>query len=216
MITALALVLGNSSFSFGLVKGSMQRGSSTSAGQKLEKVFRIPAEKKLDLQLQTGASINIIGWDRDIVSLKVTVGGPDWQDCRFEANETSSAIQIISRYQGNRDSYSTSLHFDILVPENFHIDIESAGGDVRINNVRGNLRGKTKGGLVELKNVGGELQLTTMGGNVNLTNSDVNGEVQTMGGQVLIQNVTGDIHGSSMGGEVKYINVVNRSGNIIR
>lgn len=217
MISALALVIGSSSVSFSLVKDSMQGGGSrTKALQQLEKDFNIPAGKRLDLQLQTGGSINITGWDRDVVSIKLTVGGRDWQECRFEANETPSALQIISRYHGNRNSYSTSLHFEIKVPKSFDVEIESAGGDVRISNVSGDLRGTTMGGLLDLRNVGGELDLTTMGGNVILASSEINGKVKTMGGQVLIQDVTGDIQGSSMGGEVKYINVINRDGKAIR
>jgi DUF4097 and DUF4098 domain-containing protein YvlB len=217
MISALALVVGSSSVPFSLVQGSMPGGGSqANALQQLEKDFNIPAGKKLNLQLKTGGSVNIAGWDKDVVSIKLNVGGRDWQDCRFEANETPSALHVISRYEGNRKSYSTSLHFEIKVPKRFDIEIQSAGGDLRISNVTGDLRGKTLGGLLELSNVGGELNLTTMGGDVMLISSEINGKVETMGGQVVIKDVTGDIHGSSMGGEVKYINVINRNGKKIR
>jgi DUF4097 and DUF4098 domain-containing protein YvlB len=216
MISALALVLGSSGVPVNLVHGSMPGGGQASALQQVEKDFNIPAGKKLNLQLQTGGSVNITGWDKDVVSIKLNVGGRDWQDCRFEANETTSALNVVSRYEGDRKSYSTSLHFEIKVPKTLDIEIQSAGGDLRISNVTGDLRGKTQGGLLELRNVGGELDLTTMGGDVMLMSSEINGKVQTMGGQVLIKDVTGDIHGSSSGGEVKYINVVNRAGKTIR
>jgi DUF4097 and DUF4098 domain-containing protein YvlB len=216
MVSALALMLGSSGVPFSLAQDAMQEGSGpTNALQHVEKEFNIPAGKRLDLQLQTGGSINITGWDKDMVSIKLTIGGRDWQDCRFEANETASTLHVVSRYQGKRNSYSTSLHFEIKVPKSFDVEIESAGGDIRISNVSGDLRGKTMGGLLDLRNVGGELNLTTMGGNVILASSEINGKVKTMGGQVLIQDVTGDIQGSSMGGEVKYINVINRDGKAI-
>jgi DUF4097 and DUF4098 domain-containing protein YvlB len=216
MIAALALVLGSSSVSFSLVQESSQEARTTGALQQLDKDFNIPAGKKLDLQIQTGGSVNITGWDKDVVSIRLTVGGRDWQDCRFEAKETPSTLQIISRYQGTRNSYSTSLHFEIKVPKRFDVEIESGGGEIRITDVAGDINGKTMGGNLELNNVGGELNLTTMGGDINLNSSQVNGEVETMGGEVLIQNVTGNIHGSTMGGEVKYINVTNLDGRAIR
>lgn len=216
MIGTLVLVLGSSSVSTGLVQDSVQATSTTNALQQLEKDFNIPAGKRLNLQLQTGGSVNITGWDKDVVSIKLSAGGRDWQDCRFEANETPDALQIVARYQGNRNSYSTSLHFEIKVPKRFDIQIESAGGELRITDVAGDLRGKTMGGNLELKNVGGEVNLTTMGGNVILLSSEINGKVRTMGGQVLIQDVTGNIQGSSMGGDVNYVNVTNREGKPIR
>lgn len=216
MITALALVLGGSSISFRLVQGSTHGTQNPGALQQLDKDFNIPAGKRLDMQLQTGGSVNITGWDKDVVSIRLRVGGRDWQDCRFEAKETPSTLQIISRYQCDRNSYSTSLHFDIKVPKKFDVEIESGGGEIRITDVEGDIRGKTMGGNLELKNIGGELSLTTMGGNINLSSSQVNGEVETMGGQVLIQDVTGNIQGSTMGGEVKYINVTNLKGRVIR
>lgn len=216
MITALALVLGSSSISFSLVQDSPQGIRSSGPLQQLDKDFNIPAGKKLDLQIQTGGTVNITGWDKDVVSIRLRVGGRDWQDCRFEAKETPSTLHIISRYEGDRKSYSTSLHFDIKVPKKFDVEIESGGGEIRITDVAGDIMGKTMGGNLELKNIGGEISLSTMGGDIRLTSSQVNGEVETMGGQVLIQDVTGNIQGSSMGGEVKYINVTSLNGTAIR
>jgi DUF4097 and DUF4098 domain-containing protein YvlB len=216
MITALALVLGSSSISFSLVQDSPQGSRSSGALQQLDKDFNMPAGKRLDLQIQTGGTVNITGWDKDVVSIRLRVGGRDWQDCRFEAKETPDTLHILSRYQGDRKSYSTSLHFDIKVPKKFDVEIESGGGEISITDVDGDLRGKTMGGNLVLKNIGGELSLSTMGGDIRLTGSQVNGEVETMGGQVLIQDVTGNIQGSSMGGEVKYINVTNLNGTAIR
>ncbi|MCA1568315.1 MAG: hypothetical protein LC803_22255 [Acidobacteria bacterium] len=216
MITALALVLGSSSISFSLVQDSTHGTKNPGALQQLDKDFNIPAGKRLDLQLQTGGSVNITGWDKDVVSIRLRVGGRDWQDCRFEAKETPSALQIISRYQGDRKSYSTSLHFDIKVPKRFDVEIQSSGGEIRITDVAGDIRGKTMGGNLVLRGIGGELSLTTMGGDINLTSSQVNGEAETMSGEVLIQDVIGNIHGSTMSGRVKYINVTNLHGTAIR
>jgi hypothetical protein len=215
MIGTLALALGSSGGSAGLVQESVQTTSTTKAVQQLESDFNIPTGKKLNLQLKTGGSVNITGWDKEVVSIKLTANGPDWKDCKFEAKETPDVLEIVARYQGSRNSYSTSLHFEIKVPKKLDIQIESAGGALRIIDVAGDLRGRTMGGNLELENVGGEVNLTTMGGNVILLSSEVNGKVQTMSGQVHIEDVTGNIQGSSMSGEVKYINVTNSEGRAI-
>lgn len=211
MIGALVLALSSSSGSAAVVREPVP----VNAIQQRESEFKISTGKKLDLQLQTGGSVNITGWDKEVVSIKLSGGGRDWQDCKFEANETPDILQIVARYQGKQTSYSTSLHFEIKVPKRFDIQIESAGGELKITDVAGDLRGRTMGGNLELRNVGGEVNLTTMGGNIVLLSSEINGKVETMGGQVLIQDVTGNIQGSSMGGEVKYINVKNSEGRAI-
>ena len=216
MIGALVLALGGSTGSAGLVREPVPANSATNAIQIRESEFKIPTGKKLNLQLQTGGSVNITGWDKEVVSIKLSAAGRDWQDCQFEANETPDGLQIVARYQGKQSSYSTSLHFEVQVPKRFDIQIDSAGGELRITDVAGNLSGATMGGNLELKNVSGEVNLTTMGGNVLLLSSETNGKVETMGGQVLIQDVTGNIQGSSMGGEVKYVNVTNSEGRAIR
>jgi DUF4097 and DUF4098 domain-containing protein YvlB len=198
MIGTLVLALGSSGGSAGLVREPVATTSTTNAMQQRESEFKIPTGKKLDLQLQTGGSVNITGWDKEVVSIKLSTGGRDWQDCQFDANETPDGLQIVARYQGKQTSHSTSLHFEVQVPKQLDIQIESAGGNL------------------ELKNLSGEVNLTTMGGNVLLLSSEISGKVETMGGQVVIQDVTGNIKGSSMGGEVKYINVTNREGRAIR
>jgi hypothetical protein len=216
MIGTLVLALGSSGGSAGLVREPVATTSTTNAMQQRESEFKIPTGKKLDLQLQTGGSVNITGWDKEVVSIKLSTGGRDWQDCQFDANETPDGLQIVARYQGKQTSHSTSLHFEVQVPKQLDIQIESAGGELRITDVAGDLRGRTMGGNLELKNLSGEVNLTTMGGNVLLLSSEISGKVETMGGQVVIQDVTGNIEGSSMGGEVKYINVTNREGRAIR
>ena len=214
MLTALAL-LGVSHLPAQLVEGAIQANDSPQTQQQIEKQLRASGARKLDLELQTGGSLDIVGWNEDTVSARLYLGGQDWKECRFEANETPSGIQILSRYIGNRPSYSTSLRFEIKVPRNFDLAVKSKGGEIKISNIEGTIIGETMGGSLNLTELKGDISLTTMGGSISLTNSDVDGEVKTMGGQVLIQNVSGNVKGISMGGNVIYKNVTNRNGNVV-
>jgi DUF4097 and DUF4098 domain-containing protein YvlB len=86
------------------------------------------------------------------------------------------------------------------------------GGDIRVDNVEGDIRGKTMGGALDLSNLKGDLSLTTMGGDVTLVKSEVEGSVKTMGGKVLLEDVVGGVNGESMGGDVVYRRVSNKKG----
>ncbi|HYE65151.1 MAG TPA: hypothetical protein VD966_06190 [Pyrinomonadaceae bacterium] len=180
--------------------------------RQIEKEFRIAAGHKLDFDLKTGGSIDITGWDGELVSVRVHLDGRDWQDCQITFNESASGLQILSDYTSGKRSHATDLKFEVKVPKRFNLGFDTMGGSIKISDIEGQIKGKTMGGGYTLKNLKGELDLLTMGGGITLTNSDVNGEVKTMGGEVLIKDVIGNVKGSSMGGNVIYQNVTNRRG----
>ena len=178
--------------------------------QDVGKNFRVASGKKLIIDLKTGGSVVIRGWDQDQVSVQSDTDDP--QTYELDVSEVPEGVRIFSRHMGNRRNYSSNLKFDIKVPRRFDVSIDTMGGGVTIEGVEGEFTGKTMGGALDLANVKGSARLTTMGGNITLKNSDMDGSLKTMGGRVLFEDVTGDVKGSSMGGNVVYKNVTNRSG----
>lgn len=176
-------------------------------GGFVEKEAGVQMGKTLALNLKAGGTLDISGWERELVSLRVHLSGRDGKDCRVELNESASGLEIGSRYAGSSPSYSCDLRYEIKVPERINIKIDSAGGGVKVLNVEGMVEGKTMGGEVNLSNLAGTVKLTTMGGDIILTDSEVSGTVSTMGGHVLIKNVVGDVKGVSQSGNVAYENV---------
>lgn len=180
--------------------------------RQIDKQFQIGSGKTLDIDLETGGSLDIRGWDQESVSVRASLGGRDGAASAVEFDETASGLQIQSRYEGGRRNYSTDIRFDIKVPRRFNVEFNTMGGGVRISDVEGRMNGETMGGALDLSNLKGQLSLSTMGGNITLKQSQVDGKVSTMGGEVLIEDVTGDVKGSSMGGKVIYKNVTNGRG----
>ncbi|NMB81186.1 MAG: DUF4097 domain-containing protein [Ignavibacteria bacterium] len=76
----------------------------------------------------------------------------------------------------------------------------------------GKSTGKTMGGEIDLENLKGQLDLKTMGGGITVKDCEVNGKIHTMGGDILVENVTGDLNAKTMGGKVKQKNVKSSSG----
>jgi DUF4097 and DUF4098 domain-containing protein YvlB len=182
------------------------------AQETIEKEFKVAMGKRLDLNLKTGGSVEISGWDKELLTAKVYLDGRDWEDCKVDFKETSSGVQIHSSFIGKWRNHSTDVRCEIKVPKRFDLEIQTMGGEVSIMNVEGEISGKTMGGKLQLSGLKGKIDLTTMGGNITLTSSDLDGKVHTMGGQVLLQDVKGSVKGSSMGGNVIYKNVTNREG----
>jgi DUF4097 and DUF4098 domain-containing protein YvlB len=174
--------------------------------------FSASPGETLTLDLQTGGTVKITGGANSQVSVTYSIGGKDADDCRIKFKENSGGLIVIADYASERNSHSSSLDFDITVPEDFDIVLDSMGGSLKIDGVSGSFSGKTMGGSLTLHDVRGEAELTTMGGAITLTSSELDGYLKTYGGEVRFEDVVGDVKGSSMGGNVKYRNVVRRSG----
>ncbi len=188
------------------------RSASAQTDRNVTGDFRTGSGKKLVMDLRTGGSINITGWDSDTMSVNAYRGGRDGLEAQVDMDTDATGLRIHSHYDMSRRNFSSDLRFTIKVPKQTDIEIDSMGGAVKITGVEGNIEGKTMGGELNFSNLRGELHFTTMGGGITVRDSEVNGKVSTMGGAVLIQNVTGSLKGSTMGGGVTYQNVNNPGG----
>lgn len=185
-----------------------QRGDA----RRLDREFNLAMGKRLRFDLNAGGSINITGWDREVVAVSANIGGRDGEAVEVGFREVPTGLEINARYGGVRKSYSTDLRLEVQVPRRLDIEIETMGGGIHIANVEGDISGRTMGGELVLSDLKGSLRLTTMGGAISLKRSQVNGKVETMGGEVLLEDVEGDVKGTSMGGKVIYKNVTGPSG----
>ena len=181
-------------------------------GEHLKKEFNVEPGKTLDIDLKSGGSITISGWEKKQVSVTVRFKNGNSGDWDISFDQTANGIEIESRFKGEESRHHGSSAFDIRVPREFDLKLKTMGGNISIDNVEGKITGKTMGGKLDLNHLKGFIALNTMGGKIILKDSDIDGKVKTMGGRVLLENVVGDISGSSMGGNVVYKNVKTRSG----
>jgi DUF4097 and DUF4098 domain-containing protein YvlB len=211
----LALALSLSIFvlaSAGAPSADRAGAAALQAERTIEKQLSAAPGQKLSLDLETGGNLKITGWQSNSVSVKAYLGGRDWQGCTVDINPASDGVNVISRHPVDRNSYSTDFRFEIQVPQQFAVQIKSAGGGIDITNIEGEVRGSTGGGAMNIAEAKGKLNLTTGGGNITVTHSELDGMVRTGGGHILIQDVKGDFNGYSGGGNVELKNVTRRSG----
>lgn len=178
--------------------------------QKLHKEFNVEEGKTLHISLNTGGSISIEGWNKNIVTADVESPRDNLDDYDIEFNKTDEGIEVESDIK--HGSNHNNLHFIFKVPAKFNLMIDSKGGEIKVKNVDGTINGQTMGGALDLDNLKGDINLKTMGGAIRLYDSEVDGKVHTMGGAVEITNVKGDVKGSTNGGSVVMKNVTSKSG----
>jgi len=174
------------------------------ADSTFEKSVAVRAGGDLELDLETGASLTIKGWDQPQVRVRGTLGGRDWRNTEVRLEQRGSGARLFSRYVGRSRSQSSSHHFDIWVPRRFSVELSSGGGSVIISDVDGTFTGTTGGGEIKIENARGRANLTTGGGNIRVYGSDLSGSVTTGGGTVLIQGGSGNLKGHSGSGPIVY------------
>jgi hypothetical protein len=175
----------------------------------LKKEFKTEPGKSLSIDINSGGSVEIAGWDKNMIMVEAYYMDEELGEDALSFRESSKGLKIDVGYWRDGDGH---LEFKINVPKKYDVEIQTMGGDIGIREVEGEFTGQTMGGDLELINVKGRSDLTTMGGSITLLDSDLDGSLSTMGGEVLFENVVGDVKGSSMGGDVTLKNVKMRNG----
>jgi DUF4097 and DUF4098 domain-containing protein YvlB len=178
------------------------------AQDKIKKEIATEPGKTLDLELSTGGSIEVTGWDKDLVTIVAHIRG-DKEDYYVDVHERSNGIKVEISYEG-RGRHNGGVSVDVQVPKEYNLELETMGGDITLKDIEGSFSGETMGGEIELYHLKGEVELTTMGGEIKVEDCDLDGQVKTMGGEVSLRDVIGDLDASTMGGEVSYRNVKRR------
>ena len=183
--------------------------ASIASPPSLDSTFQRSAPAKnggtLTIDLETGGSVNITGWDQQQVLVKASLGGRSWRDTDVKFQAVDGGVRLETDYTGRSNSQSNSHFFDIQVPRSFNVRIRSSGGSVAIAGVDGVFTGHTGGGEIEIRNARGEANIRTGGGDIRVADSRLTGSVSTGGGTIRIERVSGNLVGNSGSGPVTYI-----------
>lgn len=155
-------------------------------------------------------------------------------ELRIEVTELSNRVEVRTLYPRNRRNYSGSVDFTVSVPTGASATLRSVSGDVRVTNVRGELRAESISGevitsgatrLSLVKSVSGDIEVTDAAAEGEVTVSSVSGTVMARGlkarsldlgsvsGDVVLTNVTADrATVKTVSGNVEYAGPLARSG----
>jgi beta-lactamase regulating signal transducer with metallopeptidase domain len=177
----------------------------------IERSFNVTPGGLLTLDLSTGGSVTVRGWDDDRVRVRASLSGTSWQDVDVQIERESNGVRVESRSTRNRYTQSTLNHFEIMVPRRYDVRLSSTGGELTLVGLEGRFTGNTGGGELNFERLTGSARITTGGGEILVRDSDLSGSVSTGGGTVRISNVSGGLRASSGSGPVIYGESPNRS-----
>lgn len=176
--------------------------------------------KELTTSLIAG-SVTISSWSNNQVSVKVYGNDEAEEKIVFKADANESGVKVEGKQTDKKDFKNLTIKVEIIVPENYHIKLYSAGGNfsvkniigmieantsggnIKLENTKGNLTAHTAGGNIIIETSSGDIEATTSGGNVSITGFNGNVDVATAGGHINLSGSNGQIEASTAGGNIK-------------
>lgn len=176
---------------------------------KLDRRLALAPGGSFNLRTDAGA-ITVVGDSPSgvVVTISSTRNNLDsYMDFAFD--EQPGMVQIRGtwrkwRIAGWFDQWRSArnLRFDVRVPRDIEVTLDTAGGPIHVSAVRGRVSLRTSGGAVEVDDIAGDLEARTSGGPIRV--NQVSGTVgaTTSGGAIRIAAIGGHVRASTSGGPI--------------
>lgn len=96
-----------------------------------------------------------------------------------------------------------------LLRASINLDLNTAGGDITVGDLSGNVRARTAGGDLKFARIDGELDGGTSGGNITLREGTARAKLHTSGGDIEVDRAGGATEVSTSGGSIRLNSVEN-------
>lgn len=189
--------------------------------------FDVNLGGQLTVQTDTG-SIRVETHDEATIELRVKIENSENGEFSYRHELTNGNLEIIGELERNKGWVrNLKVEFNLLIPKNYHVNLNTAGGSLSIEDLIGELNARTSGGSINVGNVNGDIKLRTSGGSINTESITGNIDAHTSGGSIkvkidkqltkdaklttsggsitayLMSDIQLDIHASTSGGRVK-------------
>lgn len=133
----------------------------------------LPSLGSIDLDAGQNGGISVEGWDRDEIRLraKVWANAPSLaqaqtvvEDIRIEVS--GSRIEADGPEQRRKENWGVS--FELMVPRNTDLNLETMNGGIAISNVESRTRFKAVNGGVHLERMAGSVEGRTTNGGIRI------------------------------------------------
>jgi hypothetical protein len=192
---------------FPLVFSLLLVASTALAGARIEREFDLGSGGRFVLDTDSGR-VSISGTSGSTARVVITSRKDDLEslfDVKFEhrPGELEVNVEKKSKLSSVWNWRNDGLRFEVWVPRDTEIDIDTAGGSIELESIERDARLDTSGGSITAREVGGDVLADTSGGSIEV--SDVRGSVDadTSGGSIEIDNVGGQLRADTSGGSIR-------------
>ncbi len=171
------------------------------AEEDIKKSFDMEPGGLLKLDTDIG-SIEVNSHSKNRVDVQVEIDGLDADEFEVSFKQNGDKLVIKGDRKGGGWG-SRKVHFEITVPKEFNLDMRTAGGSIRVDDLKGEVLVNTSGGSLYFGNIEGQIDGHTSGGSVTVDGAKGNVEVRTSGGSLTLGDIDGDVYGRTSGGSIR-------------
>ena len=171
-----------------------------------EKTFKISPGKDLAVDISSG-NVTVTSWDKSEVNVKIWGNEKAMKKMDFTLEGNEEMVKVTGKNKSSLTSWlsNISVEIEIKVPNEFNVNVNTSGGDIKYGGVNGNAEINTSGGDVWGEKFMGSLNISTSGGNISLLGSVTHINAETSGGDIKLDYI----------GENKGINLSTSGGDIV-
>lgn len=164
--------------------------------------FSVTKGGRLEVDTESG-DIRILPWEKNEVFVRVD-GVSERDSDRVKMSQSGNTVTVRYRSRWGWFSGGRNVRFEINVPSQFDIELETAGGDIDIRGIiTGEVKGQTSGGDIRIENIIGSVSMKTSGGDISAKKVQGKSALKTSGGDIQVGVAGGDIEAVTAGGDIK-------------
>ena len=196
----------------------LSSGATAKIESSSEKSFDVKPGGRLTIETDLG-SIEIATHDRNTVEVEVVLivdtrseskAEDIMNNFRLEFDHDGTDVEIIGdllrkqsfEFWRNRRS-RLRVEFIIHVPTEYNLDLKTAGGNISVQDLKGEVDVTTSGGSLTFEHIEGPVFGKTSGGSITLESCKGLCDVKTSGGNIKIGEVDGEVIAKTSGGSIK-------------
>lgn len=177
----------------------------------INKEFQVKSGGELIMEKIRG-DVRVTTWDKEVVAIReirqmdvYTEGEARaiLKETEVEYEQSGNTVRVKAVYQRRSVTNST---FDIRLPVEFNLQINTSGGDIAVAGLKGNQILNTSGGDIDLFRIDGQVDAKTSGGDVTIRENKKEVTVKTSGGDIEILDVMGAVDARTSGGDIRVVN----------
>ena len=174
----------------------------------IERSFDVGDGGLLKLETSVGA-LRIDTHSASTVLVEVEIDGKNEDRMKVSFDNSGNNVTIIGEREesggGFWGSNRLKVKYHITVPKNYNLDVDTAGGSIKISDLVGKVDAHTSGGSITLGRIDGLVDINTSGGSITV--DEVTGTIRahTSGGSVtatISKQPTGDSKFTTSGGSI--------------
>ena len=173
------------------------------AASRLEKTFNLQPGGRFRLETGMGR-VRVTGKPGSGAHLVVDARGRDLNDLlTFRFDESPGSVTVVARSRHHLFFFNTaSVEFDVEVPAETAIDIDTSGGSITAEGLRSPAKLETSGGSISVRDLTADLGAHTSGGSIHLRDLRGKSRVETSGGGIDAVHLEGPLQAETSGGSI--------------